>query len=123
MDALILTVQGTVTKDSELKKTVNGDEYMLFYIACHRYGFSNEDTYFIKVYVFEERLIKSLKKRVKKGRHLTVVGEFRVKKWHKRNGEEEDTLTVKASEINYDSYRLSYKKENNDKNDAQQKEE
>lgn len=123
MDALILTVQGTVTRDSEIKKTVNGDEYMTFYIACHRYGFSNEDTYFIKVYVFEERLIKSLKRRVKKGRHLTVVGSFKIEKYQKKNGEMGQTFIVKASEINYVSYNSSYKKENSDKSDVQQKEE
>ena len=122
MDVLSMTVQGTVTENCNIKMSKNNNEYLSFHIACHRYGLSNEDTYFIKVLVFNEELIKNIQKFIKKGRQITVIGSFSDKIWHKKNGNAVIERTVKATEINLSSRKINNKKKEHANKDGQQDE-
>lgn len=113
MDVLSMTVQGTVTENCKIKMSKNGNEYLSFHIACHRYGLSNEDTYFIKVLIFNEELIKNVQKIIKKGRQITVIGSYSDEIWTKKNGEAVIGRTIKATEINISSGKINKKKKEN----------
>lgn len=113
MDILSITTQGIVVDDAKLLASRDGKEYLRFKLACHRYGETNEETYFFTVFVFEEKLISTIKKCITKGRHLTVIGSFSDEIWYKNDGKPSISRIIKANEIYYEKFHF---KKNNDNN-------
>lgn len=111
MDILNITVQGIAVDDAKSLVSHNGKEYLRFNIACHRYGETNESTYFFTIFVFDENLISTIKKCITKGRYMTVIGSFSDDIWYKNDGKPSISRKIKAAEIYYEKFH--FKKNNN----------
>lgn len=103
--------RGIVVDNAKLITSKSNEEYLSFNIANHHYGNETKDTYFFKVLVFDQVLIKQVKNCLTKGRDVIVEGKYSDEVWIKKNGEPTITRTLIADKIEYAKFKVCQKKD------------
>jgi single-strand DNA-binding protein len=94
-----VTIIGNVGRDPEIRSTKVGKEVASFSMACTQYwrdkeGEKKSSTEWIPVVVFSAQVVDIIKKYVKKGSKLYIVGTWTSRKWVDKEGVERVSIEV-----------------------------
>lgn len=106
-----ITVQGKITKDIELRTTVNGKKFILFCVACQRNYKNAEGKYdadFIDC-IASEKIAEHIAKYFRKGNEIIVSGELQTRMYDDQNGQKHKSVIINVGK----TFFTSGKTENN----------
>lgn len=101
MPMAILSLAGNVGQDPEIRGVGQGREVISFTMANNYKRQNEECTDWYRVVCFYEGLIGLIEKRVRKGSHVTVVGELQMQKWTNRDNVEQTTPEINIYKIDF----------------------
>ncbi len=97
------TLLGNVGKDPEIRKANNGKEIASFSLATTESWKNKESgnretkTEWLNIVVFQEGLVSTIKRYVKKGSKLYIQGQIKTRKWTDKNGVDKWTTEIVLS--------------------------
>ncbi len=97
------TLLGNVGKDPEIRKANNGKEIASFSLATTESWKNKESgnretkTEWLNIVVFQEGLVSTIKKYVKKGTKLYIQGQIKTRKWTDKSGVDKWTTEIVLS--------------------------
>ena len=100
-----ITIQGKITKDIELRTTVNGKKFILFCVACQRNYKNAEGKYeadFIDC-IASEKIAEHIAKYFHKGSEIIVAGELQTRMYDDQNGQKRKSILVNVAKTFFTS--------------------
>ena len=101
-----IVISGNLVSDSEIKKTINGKDYLYFRFANDEYNEkdknSNKLTYWFDVFASDNRFL-NLKSVLTKGKRIIISGKYSDEIYlDKKTNEPKISRKILCSEIDFD---------------------
>lgn len=96
----VLILMGRVVRDPELRKTAQGGVIGNITIACDGYG-EREDTLFLDVSLFNEKIANNVVKHVKKGNKVAISGRLAQRSYINSTGDKKVVIYAIADSVEF----------------------